>query len=202
VAAAPGGNHDRLIQWLGKILTVAIALLAAIMALVPFSRHEEASLLLDRNKVAVTVERIAVSSAVYTGRDENGRPFSIGVERAQQRAGDVPVIAMTNLSARMQLSDGLAQVAAPAGEYDYDKGEIRIAGPVMVDAPNGYRLVSRNITVDLRERSLHASEGVQGALPAGSFSADAMSADLESRTITLDGHVRLRMTPGRLVLPN
>ena len=56
----------------------------------------------------------------------------------------------------------------------------------------------RGVSVDLREQMLVGSEGVSGAVPAGTFSADSLKVDIETRTITLDGNARLRMVPGAL----
>ena len=41
-----------------------------------------------------------------------------------------------------------------------------------------------------------------GAVPTGTFSADRIVADLGERTVTLEGNARLRMTPGKLRMPN
>jgi len=43
---------------------------------------------------------------------------------------------------------------------------------------------------------------VDGVIPAGSFSANAIRADLVSRDLVLAGNARLRMIPGKLRLPS
>ena len=45
------------------------------------------------------------------------------------------------------------------------------------------------------------SGGVNGTVPTGTFRADSMKADLESRTVTLEGNARLHMTPGKMRIP-
>ena len=67
--ATPGGFHDRLIGLLVKALPAAIGLIAAVMVLTPLFQRGEISFLLDRNKVAVTDKRLAVSQAMYRGED-------------------------------------------------------------------------------------------------------------------------------------
>ena len=42
---------------------------------------------------------------------------------------------------------------------------------------------------------------VDGRIPAGTFSADRIVTDLDARTVTLDGNARLRMTPGKMEMP-
>jgi len=46
-----------------------------------------------------------------------------------------------------------------------------------------------------------ATGGVEGAVTTGTFKADSMKADLENRTVTLEGNARLQMTPGKLRIP-
>ena len=43
--------------------------------------------------------------------------------------------------------------------------------------------------------------GVEGAVPTGTFRARTMKADLDERPVTLEGNARLRMTPGKLRIP-
>jgi lipopolysaccharide export system protein LptC len=42
---------------------------------------------------------------------------------------------------------------------------------------------------------------VTGTVPAGTFSASRISADLGERTVTLEGNARLRMIPGQMRMP-
>jgi len=38
-------------------------------------------------------------------------------------------------------------------------------------------------------------------VPSGTFTADRLVADLEDRTVTLEGNARLRMVPGEFRMP-
>ncbi len=184
VLAAAGGPHDRLIAILDKALPAAIGLIAAALILVPLAQRREVSLILDRNKVEVTDHRIEVGGARYGGRDDRGRPFSLSASSALQISPQIPVLDMEQLVARVQLPDGIAEIGAPSGAYNFDSGKILVPGPVHVIAPGGYRLVTSNVAVDLRARSLAANGGSEGMLPTGTFSAEQMLVDLEARTVT------------------
>jgi lipopolysaccharide export system protein LptC len=72
---------------------------------------------------------------------------------------------------------------------------------VRLTAADGYRMTASGVAVNLADKSLVGSGGVEGAIPAGTFSANSLRADLEARTVTLDGNARLRMTPGKLQMP-
>jgi lipopolysaccharide export system protein LptC len=199
--ANPGGFHDRLIRFLATALPAAIGAIAAVMILSPLSPRGEISFLLDRNKVAIAPERIRVSNAVYRGRDRQGRPFSVTAGSAVQTAASDTHVSMANLLASIVLDDGPAQISAPEGIYDFDSDRVRVDGPVQVSAPGGYRLSARGVSIDMRARRVTGSGGIEGAIPAGTFSADTISADLVERTVALDGNARLRMAPGKLRMP-
>jgi len=199
--AAPGGSHDRLIGFLAKALPAAIGVVAAVMILVPLSPRGEISFLLDRNKVAITNQRLKVDDAAYRGKDDKQREFVVTAGTAVQQAASTPVVQMQKLRALMSLNDGPAQVVAPNGAYNYDTEKIAVNGPVNFAAPDGYKMTTRNVDIDVRSKVAVGSGGVDGTVPTGTFRADSMQADLESRTVTLQGNARLRMTPGKLRIP-
>jgi lipopolysaccharide export system protein LptC len=199
--AAPGGFHDRLVAFLARALPAAIGVVAAVMILVPLAPRGEISFLLDRTKVAVTPERIHVDKAMYRGEDNSGRPFVLTAGSAVQPSANTPILELKDLIARIQLNDGPAQLTAPGGAYNFDTDLIDVPGPVDFSASDGYHMVTQNVGIDLAQKRIAGSGGVSGTLPAGSFSADRISGDLEQRTVTLEGRARLRMTPGKMRMP-
>lgn len=199
--AAPGGSHDRLVAFLAKALPAGIGVVAAVMILMPLSPRGEVSFLLDRNKVAVTNERIKVGNAAYRGLDNRGREFTVTAGTAVQKSASVPVVQMLDLAARLKLNDGPARIDAPRGAYNYDTDKLDVAGPVNFAAADGYRMKTNGVAIDIKDRTAVASGGVEGAVPTGTFSARSMKADLDERTVTLEGNARLHMTPGKLRIP-
>jgi lipopolysaccharide export system protein LptC len=199
--AAPGGSHDRLIRFLGRVLPAAVGVIAAIMILVPLSPRGEISFLLDRSKVAVTGERIRVDKAMYRGQDNAGRPFSLTAGNAVQSSSDTPVVQMNDLVARLLLTDGPAELTASKGDYNFDTSRVAVPGQVNFTAADGYRMTTSNVGIDLTSRRVAGDGGVTGAVPTGTFSAQKISADLGERTVTLEGNARLRMTPGKIRMP-
>jgi len=199
--AAPGGAHDRLIKILAVALPGAVGVIAAVMILAPLSPRGEISFLLDRNKVAVTRERLRVENATYRGEDDKGRDFSVTAGNAVQASAADPVVQMDDLVARIELADGPAELTAKTGSYDYDAERVGAIGPVSFQAADGYRMVTSSVGIDLKARRVVGSGGVSGAIPAGTFSADRLIADLGERSVTLDGNARLRMAPGKLRMP-
>ncbi len=199
--AAPGSSLDKIVRFLAVALPALVGVVAAMMLITPLSPRGEVSFLLDRNKVAVADDRLRVDNAMYRGEDSNGRPFSLVAGEAVQQSNAVPIVEMEDLTARMVLSEGPAVLTAPRGTYAIDDEQVGIPGVVQFTASDGYEFLARNVTIDLPSRSLVGNGQVSGQIPAGTFSANSMHADLESRTISLDGNARLNMTPGRLRVP-
>lgn len=199
--AAPGGSHDALIRWLMRLLPAGVGVVAALMILAPFSPRGDISFLLDRTRVAITGERLRVDNAMYRGQDDQGRPFSLTAGSAVQRLARVPHVELKDLIGRIMLADGPAKIAARTGLYDISKETVEVSGPLAFEAADGYRLMASNVSVDLRRRTVVGSGGISGAIPAGTFSANRVVADLGARTVALDGNARLRMEPGKLRMP-
>ncbi|WP_336985439.1 LPS export ABC transporter periplasmic protein LptC [Altererythrobacter aquiaggeris] len=199
--AAPGGFHDRLVRFLGAALPMAVGVLAALMVITPLSPRGEVSFLLDRNKVAVIENRLRVDNALYRGSDEEGRPFSLTAGEAVQRSAAEGVVRMQDLVARILLDDGPARLVANAGRYNIEDRVVGVIGPVRFVAADGYRMSASNVAIDLENKTLAGSGGIEGAIPAGTFSSDRIEADLDARVIALQGNARLRMQPGKLRMP-
>lgn len=199
--AAPGGSHDRLVKRLSRLLPAGIGVIVALMILVPFSPRNEVSFILDRNKVAIAPDRLRVENAMYRGQDAKGRPFSITAGQAVQRSAREPVVQMRNLEARILLDEGPARLDAAAGHYDIDHEIVAVDGLVRLTAADGYRMTARDVSIRLEDRTMIGDGRVEGAIPAGTFSANRIVADLDGRTITLEGNARLRMVPGQLRIP-
>ncbi len=200
-SAAPGGARDRTLRLLAGALPAGVGVVAAVMILAPLGPRGEISFLLDRNKVALTQDRLRVDHAMYRGSDDKGRPFSLTSANALQHAANVPVVQLQGVMGRILLDSGPAELSAQDGAYNIADDQVTVHGSVDFRAADGYRMVTRNVTVDMRQRRIRGAGGVDGSIPAGTFSADRIVADLDGRTIALDGHARLRMAPGKLRMP-
>lgn len=196
--AAPGSSHDRNIRILRILLPIAVGALAAILALAPFTNSGELSFVLDKNSVDVAKERMRVTEALYRGEDSNGRPFSLKAGSAVQKSSAEPVVQLTDLSARIMLNDGPAQIQAGKGRYDMDAENVKVDGSVQLQAAGGYSLSTRDVVIDLKDRMLTSGGAVSGRTNIGSFSANSIKADMDTRIIVLEGNAKLRINQGGL----
>ncbi len=199
--AAPGGSHDKLISFLSKALPMAVGVIAALMVITPLSPRGEVGFLLDRNKVAMINERLSVSNAMYRGEDNKGHPFSLTAGEAVQRSSREGIVRMRDLVAGIVLPEGPARIGAQAGTYDIKKETVTVTGPLRMTSADGYSMVARGVSIDLQQRRMVGAGGVDGAIPAGTFSADRIETDLTERTVTLIGNAKLQMRPGELRMP-
>lgn len=196
--ARPGSSHDRIVRTLLSILPAGIGVLGAFLVMAPLFMGGDVSFMLDKNKVDVASERLRIQSARYRGADAKGQAFVLQAGSAVQKSSAEPVVRMEQLSGAINLADGPATIAAAAGQYNMDTEQVAVPGAVRVRSANGYRIDASNVAIDLKSRSLTGRGGVTGALNIGNFSANALSADLDTRVVRLSGNARLRINQGVL----
>ena len=194
--AVPGSAHDRLVRWSRIVLPSAVGVLIAILALAPLGKQGDVSFILDKKKVQSAEERMRVESARYSGTDDKGQMFLMTAKDAIQRSSDVPVVDITGMSARLDQPQGPVMIGANKGRYNLDTQRVAIDGAVRVNGGDGYRLATRDVTVDLKQRRVQSSGPVSGEMRLGQFQAGQLKADLGSRTVVLDGGARLKITQG------
>lgn len=191
--ARPGSSHDALVKLLKFGLPALVGLVLAFLALVPLEDRKEISFLLDKNKVEQAKERLKVDSAQYSGQDEEGRQFIVAAQRAVQANSADPTVDISNMSARLQLNEGPAELSADTARFNPEANKVDVVGPVRFLAADGYQLTTSDVQVDLHDRSLQSQGQVEGQMPLGTFSADRMSADLPERKVVLEGRARLHI---------
>jgi lipopolysaccharide export system protein LptC len=196
--AAPGGFHDFLVRFLKIALPIGVLGFVAYLLISPLSHNKEVSFLLDKKKVATAHERLKTQAAHYQGIDDQGRAFTVEADQAIQKTSDVPIIDISGVRAQMQLKDGPAVMTADSGRYHMDQQKMDVDGPVHVTAADGYKLETRNVTVDLNNHSLSGKQGVEGRMPLGRFTASTMAADMRNRHVTLGGRAHLHIDQGGL----
>lgn len=196
--AEPGSRHDRLVRLAKLGLPVLALALLLLLAIAPFGKKGDVSFILDKNKVAEAEERMRVEAARYSGKDNQGRGFAIVADRAIQPSSSEPLVKIEGMSARLDMANGPLTINAPRGSYDLEAQKVSIDGDVKVNGPDGYKLETSDVGVDLRSRTLASDGSVTGAMKLGSFQAGQLNADLGARTVSLSGGARLKIVQGAL----
>ena len=194
--AVPGSAHDSLVRW-SKVVLPMRGRRADRGADGGAARQQgDVSFILDKKKVENAPERMRVEAARYNGADDKGQKFEIVAKSAIQQSSDVPIVDIRGMFARLALSQGPLLIAANQGRYDLDAQKVDVNGPVRVVGPDGYRLETRDVEVDLKRRQVTSSGKVTGSTRLGPFQAGGLKADLGSRTVVLDGGARLKIVQG------
>ena len=194
--AVPGSAHDRLVRWTKVVLPSAVGVLIALLVFAPLDKKGDVSFILDKKKVENAPERMRVEAARYVGTDNRGQQFVMRADRAIQQSSEVPIVDIRGMFAQLGLAQGPLMIAANQGRYNLDTHKVSIDGPVRVAGPDGYRLATRDVTVDLKQRRLASAGPVSGEMRLGHFQAGQIKADLGDRKVVLDGGARLKIVQG------
>ena len=194
--AEPGSRHDRLVRFAKIGLPLIAAAFVLILAVAPFDKGGDVSFILDKKEVDKAAERMRIETARYTGEDNKGNKFEITARRAIQQSSDQPIVNIEGMMALLSLAQGPVTIAANQGRYDLDTHLVDVVGPVRVVGPDGYRLETRDVSVDLKERTMVSHGPASGAMRLGRFEAGQLSADLGERTVVLGGGARLKIVQG------
>lgn len=196
--AEPGSRHDTLIRYAKLGLPAMAVAFLLLLAIAPFDQRGDVSFILDKKEVDKAAERMRIETARYSGEDNKGNKFEISAKRAIQQRSDQPIVNIEGMMARLGLAQGPLIMVANHGRYDLDTHKVEIIGPVRVVGGDGYRLETRDVTVDLKGRTLVSDGPASGAVRLGQFEAGRLSADLGERTVTLGGGARLKIIQGAI----
>ncbi len=194
--AVPGSPRDRIIRLAKIVLPVAVGVLIALLALAPLDRSGDISFILDKNKVDNAPERMRVEQARYVGEDNRGNRFQIVASRALQRSSEEPIVDIWGMVARLGLAEGPVTIDANKARYNLDNQKVMVEGPIRVAGPEGERLATSDVHVDLKNRSVVSEGAVSGRIELGEFRAGRLRADLGQRTVVLDRGARLKIVQG------
>ena len=194
--ALPGCRRERVMGAIGRVLPGMAGAVVALMVVTPLFPHNSVSFLLDRNKVAVTENRLQVRNAAYRGMDDKGRAFQLSADNAVQKSASDAHVRMNNLVGTMALSDGPARIEAANGSFDMTHDQLTVPGDVHFQQAGGYDIRAHQVVFDVRQNTIQSSGKVAGLIPSGEFTAGRMSANLDAHTVRLEGRAHLRMTPG------
>jgi lipopolysaccharide export system protein LptC len=195
--AVPGSRHDRLLETLRWVLPSMVGILIALLAVLPLTRGRDISFVLDKHRVAIAHERLRVTRALYRGRDNKGQPFLLTAASAVQVSSRDPVVHLQQLLARIVQPNGPIQIIANQARYNMTTQRVAIDGPVVLTAAGGYRVVTRDVLVDMTSKTAVSGGPVDGTMTLGAFSGGRLVANLVNHTVVLDHGARLHIARAR-----
>jgi len=72
-----------------------------------------------------------------------------------------------------------------------------VDGPVLFRGADGYTIKTRDVGIDLGERTAASTGPVDGTMQLGTFRSDRFTADLNSHVVVLEGRARLHIVQGQ-----
>lgn len=187
--AAPGGSFDRLIGILRVALPAGVGALAAVLVISPVTDRNEFSFLLDRNTVDLAPERLKITDALYRGQDKDGQPFTVRGESAIQRSSKVPEVELTGLLASFSVNGQRSEVSAQNGRLNLNTNIISIDGPMQFISDSGYSLSANDVAIDVKEKTLRSTGGVNGSNAKGALAGERFSGNWATQQFGLSGAV-------------
>jgi lipopolysaccharide export system protein LptC len=123
----------------------------------------------------------------FIGRTENGGPYQLSAEMAEQPVGQNQPI---ELVAPVYRTDAGTIMLAPRGIYDPQAKTVIFDGEVLFSDAGGNRFTTPNMIVDLDQGTLTGRGGVTGAGPLGVLQAESYELRDSDRALVLRGGVR------------
>jgi lipopolysaccharide export system protein LptC len=192
-----GGGYDLFVKVMKEALPAMSLALLGTLVIWPLANTREFSFLVSKDRVESSAERMRMEQPVYRGTDSNGRAFEIKADRAVQRSSEDPTVELINIAARLDTADGQIAVTAAKGSFNLPSQQLTVSGPVDLGRTDGTRITTGDALVDLRSRTVRSLSPIGGTGPLGRFQADRFQVDLKGTSATLQGNVRMRITPSR-----
>ncbi|HVQ07080.1 MAG TPA: LPS export ABC transporter periplasmic protein LptC [Allosphingosinicella sp.] len=194
--ARPGGSHDKLVRTLKIALPALIGVVLAFLFFAPLEDKQEVSFVLDKHKVETAEERLRLTQVTYRGQDNEGRPFILSARSGVRQTTASQIVDIHDMNAQIQLDRGPARLEAGRAQYQMERDHVNVIGPITFSAADGYRMQTRDVNVDLRNRTMQSRGAVEGQMPLGTFSAGQLQGNLRDRTFVLSGRARLHIRQG------
>lgn len=137
-------------------------------------------------------EAVTMINPRFTGRDSEGQVFTITADAAQRRRSANGVVDLVNPV--MRDANG-AELKAPTGFYDRDKGVLELYEDVNIRDSAGYAFSTKGARLILGEDRVEGLSPLQGKGPLGDIEADSYEILDGGNRIVFTGNVRTVIYP-------
>jgi lipopolysaccharide export system protein LptC len=137
-------------------------------------------------------EAVTMINPRFTGRDSEGQVFTITADAAQRRRSENGVVDLVNPV--MRDANG-AELKAPTGFYDREKGVLELYEDVNIRDSAGYAFSTKGARLILGEDRVEGLSPLQGKGPLGDIEADSYEILDGGNRIVFTGNVRTVIYP-------
>jgi lipopolysaccharide export system protein LptC len=143
---------------------------------------------------------LAITNPTFTGTTRGEDTFSFTAELVEPDAAPPEQAHITALSGELNLQNGpTVSVRSEAGDLHVPTQRLDLAGTVVIETSDGYRMDADAVTLDLRAGTLTADGAVETTGPLGRIDSGSMrigAADVdEARRFSFGKGVRLVYDP-------
>ncbi|MEO1136204.1 MAG: LPS export ABC transporter periplasmic protein LptC [Pseudomonadota bacterium] len=191
--------RSRLVRRLRIALPVLALVLVAAFFFNTRSNEVDPAFLEDFKDVSASAEELRMASPRFAGVDNEGKPFEITAEAAQQNTSIKDLVALEHPRAVQGDNDDTTVVTADKGLYRSDTNILELTEDVTLTHDVGadkYVFRSPAATVSIKEEIVTSDAGVGGEGDDGStLQADRMKAYNAEGRVVFEGNVRMRIYP-------
>jgi lipopolysaccharide export system protein LptC len=188
-------RHTRLVRILRVLLPVGASLaVAAFFVKVDLGLPDD----LDLSAASLSVTRNAVimDHPNLTGYAGNGREYSLSAVRAIQPLTTPTQIRLETIEAKITAAEGgTTSVTAEAGDYDHEKGAVKLLGPIQIHSADGYKLNMNDAAVDFHTGKLSSDRPISIGYGDSEMAGDKLSIGDSGKHIVIEGRVRTILMP-------
>lgn len=181
----------RRLRWLlpavGGAMALALAIVAALPALMPFAGLEG---------VNITAEGLVMNSPRLSGQLDEDRRYDVTARRAVQSILDPTELRLEGIRARLEMGgDDWVDITGARAFYDVDTEILELSGGVLIASSDGTEARLGTASVFLKEGRVESPEAIaidsrHGAIRAGSIDVVG-SGDV----VRMSGGVSIRIDP-------
>lgn len=189
-----GSRYSSLVRSLRVLLPLSAGALLLLAVIWPQLDLESA---LDVGGLPQSIEdvnstEIRMIAARVVGTDEEGRPFTLRAEEAQQLDGVLNRVVLRKPQAEIQVEGGESiQVSADEGEYAREDESMVFRHNVVLIHSLGYRIETELANVDIPAARAYGDQPVSGTGPNGTLSGSGFEILDKGKTVKVLGRSKL-----------
>ncbi len=191
-----GSLYDRYVLGMRIFLTLVAAGIAVLLGIWPALNEREVSFTLSYEDVAESDDQIRMINPRFVGKDRLDRVFTVSASSGLQDTPDDPRVRLENISASLDLGDGVRIVAtSKSGTYFVDQNLLELGGDVVLETTDGYRFTASKARFDLEKNIASSRDALGGYGPLGRFLSAHFEIRVDEKIAIFEGGIRMRLDP-------
>lgn len=195
-----GDRHSRLVDLLRFLLPATALVLMVLVALWPQLSGSYGGLIVPVFGTAELdqADAMRMHAPRYVGRTATAEPYEVTADSAVMDPSQPQVIHLDGMVAKLSEADGRdLRLTALSGIYHRDRQRLDLAGGLELTTSDGYRFVTDQAAVDLRQGVIIGNKPIDGLGPTGTLAADKFQIRQGGDLLRFEGRVKVTAQPER-----